>query len=128
VIRIALSANVTNRLDKTGEPHPAFELALRWLAIYRPEPVASAVLHGDFRLDNLMVDETGLVAVLDWELAHVGDPVQDLAWLCVRSWRFGSPLPAAGLGTREQLVEAYTAAGGARSTPRHCTGGRSSAP
>ena len=105
--------DVTYRLDNTGEPHPAFELALRWLAINRPEPVTSAVLHGDFRLGNLMVDESGLVAVLDWELAHVGDPVQDLAWLCVRSWRFGSPLPAAGLGTRQQLVEAYTAAGGA---------------
>ncbi len=105
--------DVTKRLDKTGEPHPAFELALRWLAVNRPEPVTAAVLHGDFRLGNLMVDETGLVAVLDWELAHVGDPVQDLAWLCVRSWRFGSPLPAAGLGTREQLMEAYTAAGGA---------------
>ena len=106
-------AVIRGRLDPTGEPHPAFELALRWLADNRPALRQPVVLHGDFRLGNLMVDEHGLAAVLDWELAHLGDPLQDLAWLCVRSWRFGSTLPAAGIGTREQLVQAYEDAGGA---------------
>jgi aminoglycoside phosphotransferase (APT) family kinase protein len=60
-----------------------------------------------------MFDESGLVAVLDWELAHLGDPVEDLAWLCVRAWRFGNDdRAAAGLATREALVAAYEAAGG----------------
>lgn len=100
------------RLDDAHEPHPAFELGLRWLSENRPPHGEPVVLHGDFRLGNLMVDESGLVAVLDWELAHLGDPLQDLAWLCVRSWRFGAPLPVAGMGTREQLAAAYEAAGG----------------
>jgi hypothetical protein len=72
------------------------------------------VVHGDFRLGNLLVDQGGLRAVLDWELAHLGDPLEDLAWFCVRAWRFGSPLPAGGVATREALVTAYEAAGGAR--------------
>lgn len=105
-------AAVRARLDGTGEPHPALELGLRWLAEHRPPACRAVVLHGDFRLGNLMVGPDGLVGVLDWELAHLGDPVQDLAWLCVRSWRFGAPLPVAGLGTREELCRAYEQAGG----------------
>lgn len=101
------------RLDAIDEPHPAFEVGLRWLQEHRPPTRTDVVLHGDFRLGNLMVDGDGLVAVLDWELAHLGDPLQDLAWLCVRSWRFGSPLPAAGVGTRQELAQAYEDAGGA---------------
>lgn len=104
--------DVMRRLDDAAEPHPAFELALRWLAENRPPRRPPVVLHGDFRLGNLMVDGSGLVAVLDWELAHLGDPLQDLAWLCVRSWRFGARLPVAGMGTRDQLIRAYEAAGG----------------
>lgn len=99
--------------DSIGEPVPAFELAFEWLAVNRPEPSGSAIVHGDFRLGNLMVDEHGLAAVLDWELVHPGDPAEDLGWFCVRAWRFGADAPVAGLGAREQLLEAYAAAGGA---------------
>jgi aminoglycoside phosphotransferase (APT) family kinase protein len=105
-------------LDRLGEPHPALELGLRWLRRHLPDPVAPAVVHGDFRLGNFMVDEAGLVGVLDWELVHAGDPAEDLGWLCVRSWRFGhDDLPAAGCGTREELLAAYAAAGGRTVTP-----------
>lgn len=106
----------------TPDPHPTFELAFRWLRSNLPSPDAErsgraearrGLVHGDFRLGNLIVGPEGVRAVLDWELAHVGDPIEDLAWLCVRSWRFGNDhLPAAGVGTREQLWEAYEAAGG----------------
>jgi aminoglycoside phosphotransferase (APT) family kinase protein len=106
-------AVVRDLLDTLGEPHPALELGLLRLARTRPEPTGSAVVHGDFRLGNLMVGEEGLVGALDWELAHLGDPAEDLGWLCVRSWRFGGPLPVAGVGTREELLSAYAAAGGA---------------
>jgi aminoglycoside phosphotransferase (APT) family kinase protein len=99
-------------LDGLGEPHPAFELGLRWLDAHRPTAAATTIVHGDFRLGNLLVGPDGLRAVLDWELAHLGDPMEDLGWLCVRAWRFGSPLPAAGVATREQLAAAYEAAGG----------------
>jgi aminoglycoside phosphotransferase (APT) family kinase protein len=104
---------VRDLLDSLGEPHPAFELGLLRLARTRPRPTGRAVVHGDFRLGNLMVDGDGLAGTLDWELAHLGDPVEDLGWLCVRSWRFGGPHPVAGLGTREALLSAYAAAGGA---------------
>ena len=100
-------------LDTLGQPHPAFELALRWLEQHRPASAGSAIVHGDFRLGNVIVDDEGLRAVLDWELAHIGDPMEDLGWLCVKAWRFGSPLPVAGVGEYRQLFEAYEAAGGA---------------
>lgn len=99
-------------LDRLGQPHPAFELGLRWLAETRPARSAEAVVHGDFRNGNLIVGPEGIRAVLDWELAHRGDPLEDLGWLCVKAWRFGSPLPVGGFGTIEQLVGAYEGAGG----------------
>jgi aminoglycoside phosphotransferase (APT) family kinase protein len=99
-------------VDATGEPHPALELGLRRLQQSRPAPTARVVVHGDFRLGNLLVDSEGLRGVLDWELAHVGDAAEDLGWLCVRSWRFGSRLPVAGVGERADLLREYAAAGG----------------
>ncbi len=94
-------------LDTFGRPHPAFELAFRWLQQNRPTPTRRSVVHGDFRLGNLMVGPDGLRAVLDWELAHVGDPLEDLGWLCVKAWRFGSGQPVAGVGSYDQLFDAY---------------------
>lgn len=99
-------------LDLLGESRPAFELALRWLHEHRPPEGRPRVVHGDFRLGNLIVDGSGLRAVLDWELAHLGDPVEDLGWLCVRAWRFGERPPVAGLGDRELLLAAYRAESG----------------
>jgi aminoglycoside phosphotransferase (APT) family kinase protein len=94
--------------DSLGEPHPTFELAFAALQRTRPAASERALVHGDFRMGNLMIAADGLSGVLDWELAHLGDPVEDLGWLCVPAWRFGRPhLPAAGLGTREQLIAAY---------------------
>jgi len=99
-------------LDEYGEPHPAFELALQWLEGHRAADDRTCVLHGDLRLGNVIVDGQGLAAVIDWELAHLGNPLHDLGWACVPAWRFGSPLPAAGVGTREQLLDAYNAEAG----------------
>ena len=107
-------ATLRDTLDRLGEPHPALELGLLRLARSRPAPTGRCVVHGDLRLGNVVVDETGLVGVLDWELAHLGDPIEDLGWMCVRSWRFGGASPAAGVATREQLLDAYLAAGGAK--------------
>ena len=93
---------------------PVFELAFQWLRTHAPRDVASLVLvHGDFRNGNLVVDERGLVGVLDWELAHLGDPMEDLGWLCVNAWRFGChDLPVGGFGARDELFAGYRAAGG----------------
>lgn len=95
------------------EPHPAFELAIRWLKGRPPASGEPTLVHGDYRLGNLIIGPEGVRSVLDWELAHVGDPLEDLAWVCVRSWRFGNDqLPVAGVGQREDLYRAYEAAGG----------------
>jgi aminoglycoside phosphotransferase (APT) family kinase protein len=99
-------------LDEVGQPHPALELAYRWLQQHRPVSLPVALVHGDFRLGNVIVGPEGLRAVIDWELAHLGDPMEDLGWLCVKAWRFGGTLPVAGVGTREQLIAAYQQAGG----------------
>ena len=100
--------------DSFGAPHPAFELAFRWLQSKRPGATRRTVVHGDFRLGNLLVNGDGLAAVLDWELAHLGDPVEDLGWLCVRAWRFGAKEHVAGLGNYGELLDAYEHACGVR--------------
>jgi aminoglycoside phosphotransferase (APT) family kinase protein len=101
------------QLDEIGEPLPAVELGLRWLRANAPEPAEPRLVHGDFRLGNFIVDGDGLAAVIDWELAHLGDPAEDIGWLCIRSWRFGSDeLSVAGVGTLERFVAAYELAGG----------------
>jgi aminoglycoside phosphotransferase (APT) family kinase protein len=82
---------MVEELDEVGEPHPAIELGLWWLRENRPPARDSVVAHGDFRIGNLVVGEDGLVGVLDWEFAHVDDPVRDLAFSLVRAWRFGVP-------------------------------------
>jgi aminoglycoside phosphotransferase (APT) family kinase protein len=101
-------------LDEIGEPLPAVEAGLRWLRLYRPPPSGRITLvHGDFRLGNLIVDENGLAAVIDWELSHAGDPAEDIGWLCIRSWRFGNDdRPVAGVGQIAELLDAYERAGG----------------
>ncbi|VBA54528.1 hypothetical protein LAUMK41_01484 [Mycobacterium attenuatum] len=104
-----------DRLDAMGDTTATFEWAFRWLAARRPPPSTAVLVHGDFRMGNLMVDGSDLAAVLDWELVHVGEAYEDLAWFCVRAWRFGAPasLGAGGLGSIESLLQAYEEAGGA---------------
>jgi len=103
---------VRQLLDDLGQPHPALELGWRWLADHLPPSAPMVVVHGDFRTGNLIVGPEGLRAVLDWELVHLGDPHEDLGWLCTPAWRFGSPLPVGGFGLLEDLLEGYRAAGG----------------
>ena len=94
---------------------PVFDLALCWLAERCGTAEPSAIVHGDFRSGNFIVNETGLAAVLDWELAHRGEGAEDLGWLCVNAWRFGVwQKPVGGFGEREALYDAYAEAGGAR--------------
>jgi aminoglycoside phosphotransferase (APT) family kinase protein len=101
------------QIDEIGEPLPTVELGLRWLRANAPDPVEPRLVHGDFRLGNFIVDGDGLAAVIDWELAHAGDPAEDIGWMCIRSWRFGSDeLPVAGVGTLDEFVSDYEAAGG----------------
>jgi len=87
---------------------PAFDLAFAWLKPRMPQTPATCLVHGDFRSGNILVDEAGLAAALDWELTHLSVPAEDLGWLCVQAWRFGQwQLPVGGFGTREALLEAH---------------------
>jgi aminoglycoside phosphotransferase (APT) family kinase protein len=95
-------------LDEVGEPRPAIELGLWWLRENRPAPREPVVVHGDFRIGNLVVDENGLRGVLDWEFAHLDDPVRDLAFSLVRAWRFGVPEKRlGGVGGVGPYLETY---------------------
>jgi aminoglycoside phosphotransferase (APT) family kinase protein len=112
-------ASLRGLLDRLGLAQPVFELALTWLDRRKPPAAARPVLvHGDYRTGNYLADETGVTAILDWEGAHLGDPIEDLGWLCVKSWRFGAvDKPAGGFGSREQLWQAYERAGGGKVDP-----------
>ena len=103
-----------DRLDAMGDTTATFEWAFRWLDANRSPPSPPTLVHGDFRMGNLIVDESGLAAVLDWELVHIGELYEDLAWFCIRAWRFGAPeqLGAGGLGSVETFLSAYEAAAG----------------
>lgn len=100
---------MVEELDEVGEPHPAIELGLWWLREHRPPPREPVVVHGDYRIGNLVVRAgDGLVGVLDWEFAHVDEPVRDLAFSLVRAWRFGVPEKRlGGIGDAEPYVERY---------------------
>jgi aminoglycoside phosphotransferase (APT) family kinase protein len=99
---------MVEELDEVGEPRPAIELGLWWLREHRPPARDPVVVHGDFRIGNLVVGEQGLVGVLDWEFAHLDDPVRDLAFSLVRAWRFGVPeRRLGGVGPVEPYLERY---------------------
>ena len=97
-----------SELDSVDEPHPAIELGLHWLDGRLPRDRPATFVHGDFRVGNLVVGPAGLTHVLDWEFAHLGDPVEDVAWPLVRAWRFGAPeRRLGGVGAVEPYLERY---------------------
>jgi aminoglycoside phosphotransferase (APT) family kinase protein len=106
-------------LDEGPAPRPALELGLRWCEQHSPQPSAEPrLVHGDFRNGNLIVAEDGLRAVVDWEYAHLGEPLEDLGFLCMRPWRFGNDgEEVGGFGSRDQLYRAYEEAGGGAVDP-----------
>ena len=98
---------------------PALELGLKWAEQNVPRNARHSVVHGDFRAGNFIVREDGIRCVLDWEIGQSGDPMQDLGWVCVKTWRFGGKKPVGGFGTREDLFEAYEKASGQSVDPAH---------
>lgn len=95
-------------LDQLQVNSPALEFALRWCDLQQPDSERITFLHGDFRIGNLLVDQQGLAAVIDWEFAHIGDPAEEIGYLCMRDWRFGGAHRAAGLIDREDFLKLYT--------------------
>jgi aminoglycoside phosphotransferase (APT) family kinase protein len=102
------------QLDGFGDTTATFEWTLRWLAANRPPPSTPVMVHGDFRMGNLIVRGGELAAVLDWELVHAGEIYEDLAWFCIRAWRFGAPpgRAAGGLGSIERFLSFYERSSG----------------
>ncbi len=114
----AALAELRSRFLAYGGDRPVIALAIRWCEDHLPEPAAPVLVHGDYRMGNVMVDEDGLAAVLDWELAHRGDAHEDLAFGCMSVWRFGMlDKPAFGVGSLADYFAAYEAAGGAKVDP-----------
>jgi aminoglycoside phosphotransferase (APT) family kinase protein len=100
-------------IDLAARPTPTLELSYRWLEQNLPPERDRTLVHGDFRVGNVVVGPEGLRSILDWELAHVGDPHEDLAWMCTKTWRFGEvERPVGGLGQREPFYESYEKASG----------------
>ena len=92
------------------QPQPVFDLAFKWLEAQNLEDYGEVLVHGDFRFGNFIISEENLESIIDWELAHIGNPMEDLGWLCVRSWRFGNVTKrVGGLGDIEELIAGYEA-------------------
>ena len=92
---------------------PMIDYTGRWLVDNLPGEYSPSLVHNDFRNGNIMFDQQGIVAVLDWEVAHIGDPMRDLGWICTNSWRFGrSDLPVGGFGEYEDLFAGYESVSG----------------
>jgi len=107
----------TMRRD-TLEPQPVLEFAFSWLKRHLPPPPARLTLvHGDYRTGNFLYDQTGITGILDWEMAHAGDPVEDIGWLATKSWRWAGDERVGGLCTREEFVKLYEDAGGVKVDP-----------
>jgi aminoglycoside phosphotransferase (APT) family kinase protein len=112
-VRAALDSTRARMDELLLAPSVPFELAHRWLEANAPDEVEPAMVHSDFRVGNIIVGEDGLRAVLDWEVSGVGAPMSDVAWMCVRMWRFGNDqLEVGGIADRSVLREGYESAGG----------------
>jgi aminoglycoside phosphotransferase (APT) family kinase protein len=113
----AAVAEMRRALDKASEPRPALEYVLSWLMAHKPAPRPAALVHGDFRTGNYLVEGGRLTGILDWEFCHWGDPREDLGWFCARCWRFGNDaLAAGGIAMRADLLAGYNAAADAAIT------------
>lgn len=100
-------------LDTLAIQNPVWEWTLRWAHTHLPTQTRTTFIHGDYRIGNLLVDENGLSAVIDWEFAHIGDPHEEMGYICMRDWRFGVlDRHFAGLSDRETFLQAYEQASG----------------
>lgn len=114
----AAIAGLRAGLDRAGTPRPVLEWGLRAAERTALPPAPPVLVHNDFRTGNLMLDASGVTAVLDWEFAAWGDAHTDLGWFCAKCWRFGNlAQEAGGLGPRTAFYAGYEAESGTRIDP-----------
>lgn len=111
----AIIAELRAYLDDHPDPHPAIEWGFNWAEANLREGSELVLCHGDFRTGNFLVDDSGLTGIVDWELASWGDPMEDIAWFCLKFWRFGRwDREAGGLAAREHFYRGYERVSGRR--------------
>lgn len=98
--------------EQALEPQPALELGIAWLRAHQPVAQRVALVHADYRTGNFLVDGERITGILDWEMVHLGDPMEDIAWVCLRSWRWAGDARVGGLLTRQDFYRRYEAASG----------------
>ena len=103
--------------EQALEPQPALELALAWLRACRPVAQKISLVHADYRTGNFLVDGGRITGVLDWEMVHLGDPLEDVAWVCLRSWRWAGDSRVGGLLPRQEFYRRYEEASGLKVEP-----------
>ncbi len=103
--------------EQTMEPQPVLEMALAWLRAHKPVAQKVTVVHGDYRTGNFLVEGNDITGILDWEMVHLGDPLEDVAWVCVRAWRWAGDARVGGLMMRDDFYRRYEAASGLRVDP-----------
>lgn len=114
----AAIADLKAQFIEAGGDRPIIALGLKWLEDNCPPQVEPVLNHGDYRMGNLLVEGSRLTGVLDWEIAHFGDPHEDLAFGCMAVWRFARyDRPALGLGRVEEYLAAYEAEAGVKVDP-----------
>lgn len=107
------------RYDLLDSPQPMIDYAAEWLRDHLPNPEALTLVHNDFRNGNFLLKPDGVSAVLDWEVAHIGDPMRDLGWICTNSWTFGGDQPVGGFGSLDDLFQGYEEVSGVPVDPEH---------
>lgn len=102
------------------EPQPIARAAIRWLKRNPPPPAQKvSVVHGDYRTGNFLFDVEGNIrAILDWEMAHLGDPLEDLGWALDPLWAHGDPSRPAGTIPRERAIAIWEKASELKCDPR----------
>src|SRR5215468_10706489 len=105
------------RIERSGRPvHPALAEALLWLRRHAPATDETTLVHGDYRLGNFLVADGHLSGILDWEMVHLGDPLEDVAWCASPLWRGGTPW-ASCLLPPEEFAARYAATSGRAADP-----------
>ena len=110
--RIEIERWETIMREQALEPQPVLELALAWLREHQPVAPRIALVHADYRTGNFLVERDRITGVLDWEMVHLGDPLEDVGWVCLRQWRWAGDARVGGLLPRDEFYDRYEAASG----------------